>query len=66
MELLTLVLLIIYSIQIGSELKGTTDHCGRGARAKKAHPLHIHNEADTVKHYAVFKRKQRKLECNYN
>jgi hypothetical protein len=22
--------------------KGTIDHCGRGARAKKAHPLYIH------------------------
>jgi hypothetical protein len=22
--------------------KGTIDHCGRGARAKRAHPLYIH------------------------
>jgi hypothetical protein len=24
---------------------GTIDHCGRGARAKKAHPLYIHSWA---------------------
>jgi hypothetical protein len=23
--------------------KGTIDHCGRGARAKKVHPLYIHS-----------------------
>jgi hypothetical protein len=66
MELLVLALLIIYRIQIGSELKGTKITVGCGARAKKAHSLYIHNEADAVKHYAVFKRKQCETECYYN
>jgi hypothetical protein len=33
-----LPLLFNYAIELG-----TIDHCGRGARAKKAHPLHIHS-----------------------
>jgi hypothetical protein len=26
------------------EERGTVDHCGRGARTKKAHPLYIHDK----------------------